>query len=100
MECFIGRDTREEQLDKMIHKLEHWFVSDNDCSYNSNYFSLLRCLNCASVVNSLETQIARANDLKREKLRQKDMTEKEVCVCKHMLPQPVHYECGNYRLSQ
>ena len=78
MECFIGRDTREEHVVAMIDKLEHWYVVNMRDSMTDIILCFFRCVNCASVVSLLETQVMRANDLKREKLRLKDMTENEV----------------------
>ena len=44
---------------------------------------ICRCSNCFSVIQVMEQEIARANNLKSEKIKQKDALESEVISYYH-----------------
>lgn len=60
VECFIGRDIKKDALDGMVEKLENW------------------CSNCASVLQAVEGQMQRANDIKGERSKEREKHELEV----------------------
>ncbi|XP_003392123.1 PREDICTED: COP9 signalosome complex subunit 7b-like, partial [Amphimedon queenslandica] len=60
IDSFIGRDIQLEQLDNMLDKLDQW------------------CSNCASVIQIMEQEMVRANELKSNNNKQKESLEQEI----------------------